>query len=649
MQIKAIVLYGHSGEKRTLSFQVGKVNIVTGKSKTGKSALINIIDYCLGRSSFLIPEGIIRETVAWYAVIFQLHDSQIFIAKPRPTGYATSQNQVYLEINRAIAIPELSQLIPNSNDDALVSQLSGLLGISANQNTPDQDESREPLRATLKHGKFYLFQDQNTISNKHCLFYRQQETFVSQAIKDTLPYFLGVTQENQLILQEELRRVRRELKMAKRQLREVEYVVSDRSDRGLSLLAEAQQVGLLNLESFPDSTQEILELLRRSLEWEPNETPSVADDQFPHLHREIEVLSQDLRNQQDKIVAAETFVRQAEGYSSEAQQQVMRLESIHLFKATEIDTAHCPFCGSEVEALIPNISAIQNSLDNLQQNVHIVEGKQPKIREYIESLKAERADIKNLIIEKQGVINAILDEQEVARRLRDFNARIYRVLGRISLFLETVEFTDETSALRQRVEQYQNAVNRLESQLDPIDAEEILRSILNRLGLKMTEWANFLELEHQESPYRLDVKKLTVVADRPERPIPMDRMGSGENWLGCHLIAHLALHKHFIEKQRPVPNFLVLDQPSQVYFPSKEAYLAMEGKTAQEIQGANADIQAVNRMFKLLFDICEELSPHLQIIVLEHANLEDERFQQALVEDPWTNGQALIPANFRAS
>lgn len=649
MQIKSIILYSHSGEKRVLSFQIGKVNIITGKSKTGKSAIIEIIDYCLGRSNFLIPEGTIRETVAWYAVIFEFHDCQVFIAKPSPVGYATYQSQVYIEVGREIAIPDLSQLNLNSNDDALVMQLSGLLGISANQHTPSQNESREVLSATIRHSTFYLFQDQNTISNKHCLFYRQQEDFIPQSIKDTLLYFLGVVQEDQLILEEELRRARRELKMAQRQLREAELIVSDRSDRGLSLLAEAQQVGLVNLESFPDSTQEILELLHRSLEWEPNEITYVADDQFPQLQREIEVLSQELRSQQDKIVAAETFVRQAEGYSSEAQQQVMRLESIHLFKATEIDTEHCPFCGSEVEALIPQIAAIRNSLNNLQQNVHIVEGKQPKIREYIEGLKAGRADIKNSITEKQGTINAILDEQEVSRRLRDFNARIYRVLGRISLFLETIEFTDETSTLRQQVQKYQNEVNRLEAQLDPMDAEEILQSILNRLGLKMTEWANFLELEHHESPYRLDVKKLTVVSDRAERPIPMDRMGSGENWLGCHLIAYLALHKHFIEKQRPVPHFLVLDQPSQVYFPSKEAYLAMEGKTAQEVQGANADIQAVSRMFKLLFDICEEMSPNLQIIVLEHANLEDNRFQDALVEEPWTNGRALIPGSFSAN
>lgn len=33
-------------------------------------------------------------------------------------------------------------------------------------------------------------------------------------------------------------------------------------------------------------------------------------------------------------------------------------------------------------------------------------------------------------------------------------------------------------------------------------------------------------------------------------------------------------------------------------------------------------------------DVTESLAPGLQIIVMEHANLPDQRFQDALVEDP---------------
>ncbi|MEH1861968.1 MAG: DUF3732 domain-containing protein [Nostoc sp.] len=56
---------------------------------------------------------------------------------------------------------------------------------------------------------------------------------------------------------------------------------------------------------------------------------------------------------------------------------------------------------------------------------------------------------------------------------------------------------------------------------------------------------------------------------------------------------------------------------------------------------------AVEMMFDFLFDVCEELSPHFQIIIMEHANFgNNERFQNALVEEPWTDERALVAENW---
>ncbi len=171
-----------------------------------------------------------------------------------------------------------------------------------------------------------------------------------------------------------------------------------------------------------------------------------------------------------------------------------------------------------------------------------------------------------------------------------------------------------------------------------------MASILNRIGREMTKLANRLELEFSGCPYRLDATGLTVIADA-NKPIPMQRMGSGENWLGCHLITLLALHKHFIESKRPVPSFLIIDQPSQVYFPSMAAYKLLDGtkEGLGNLQPNDADISAVGRMFKTLYDLVDELSPNFQIIATEHANLPEIWYQESLVEPPWRDGRALIP------
>lgn len=49
LQLRAIASYSHAGERRDIEFVLGRLNIVTGASKTGKSALLDIVDYCWGR------------------------------------------------------------------------------------------------------------------------------------------------------------------------------------------------------------------------------------------------------------------------------------------------------------------------------------------------------------------------------------------------------------------------------------------------------------------------------------------------------------------------------------------------------------------------------------------------------------------------
>ena len=71
-------------------------------------------------------------------------------------------------------------------------------------------------------------------------------------------------------------------------------------------------------------------------------------------------------------------------------------------------------------------------------------------------------------------------------------------------------------------------------------------------------YSSGLDLEHVGSQLRLDIRNLTVVADTLDGPVPLYRMGSGENWVGYHVLAHLALHKWFRQKKRPVPGFLIL-------------------------------------------------------------------------------------------
>ena len=90
LQIRSISIFSHDSERRDVNFRLGALNIVTGASKTGKSALLDIGDYCWGRAECTVPESEIRKGVSWFAVHFDNDREGILIARksPGPAGRA---------------------------------------------------------------------------------------------------------------------------------------------------------------------------------------------------------------------------------------------------------------------------------------------------------------------------------------------------------------------------------------------------------------------------------------------------------------------------------------------------------------------------------------------------------------------------------
>lgn len=641
MQIKNILLYSKTGKLRRLDFKPGSLNIITGKSNTGKSTIIDIIEYCLGRSGFRIPEGIIRETVSWYGVTYRFSDTEVLVAKPAPLHGEASQSRVYYKVAPSVQPPTYSELIPNTNDEAIVEYFSGLLGISPNMNIPEDGQTRNPLEATLKHARFYLFQKQGIVANQEILFHRQAEQFMPQAIKDTLPYFLGAIREDYLHLVEQLRAARRQLAISLRRLSDAEAIYSEEQNTGVRLIAEAQQAGLLDLEAIPKDPKDVIAVLAKTLLWKPSNQSGFTPDKMAKLEGKAYELRIQLEESQDKIYSVEAFIAGASEYNNEIQEQNTRLQSVTIFSEAALKKEGvCPLCESTLRRHTSAYAAIKHSITEIEKDLGAVTGEKPRLQKYLNGLYKERDAIKSKLKATEYELSVLLSEKQSARELQNQNARRARVLGRISLYLESAESVGELSPLRKEVSANQHLVASIESKLNPQQMEDNIASVLSELSIQMTEWAKFLDLEHKGHPYRLDINRLTVVADKNGHPIPMGvSMGGGSNWLGCHLIAHLALHKYFSLQKRPVPNFLVLDQPTQVYFPS-DKYKRMEGKI-DEID--DEDRIAVQRMFNLLIKVTKELCPNFQVIVLDHANLGTKEFQDALVEAPWRGKNALVP------
>ena len=645
MKIGSIHIYSHDGQRRDLQFKVNGLNVITGRSSTGKSALSAIIEYCMGRSSFIVPEGIIRDKVAWFAVIYQFEKEQVLVAKPTPPHGGASCSTAMLRRGTELLIPEFKDLAVNTDDDSIVALLSRLLGIPENRTEVALEHSRDSFDANIKHTFYYLFQKQGLVANPDQLFYRQNEPHQPQAIRDTLPILLGVSSHDRYELESDLRRAQRDLKISNKKLEQARDAVDTSHEQAIGLYSEAKSVGVIGNTDENPNADEIIGTLRSALSWKPETVPDDDGSRVSLLEDELVGLRQDRRDTQARIDAARQFAKRSGGYENEAAEQIDRLASIKaLPKNPDSGEWQWPFSERNLALDSPVAVVLLNELESLDKELRIATGQRPKLEAYLAELAGKVDGIAGDIRQKESELSSAISANEVIAQMGTRNNAAARVVGRISLFLETLLPDEDLARLETENRRLINKVKQLEEQIGADDSNELLTSILNNISAQVTRYIHTFEAEFRDFPARLNLTQLTIIFDRPERPVPMSRTGGGENHLAYHLSALLALHLFAAQNNRPIPRFLLIDQPTQVYFPSEQVYKDADGSVRRT--ETDADLNAVRRLFELLLKFTREDVPGFQLIVTEHANLREEWFQDALVEEPWTKPPALVPENW---
>lgn len=648
MKIKSIHIYSHDGQRRDLQFKVDGLNVITGRSSTGKSALSEIIEYCMGRSSFNVPEGIIRDKVAWFAVIYQFEREQVLVAKPTPPDGGASCSTAMLRRGTELHAPQFEELALNSDDEAIVTLLSRLLGIPENRTDVALEHSRDSYDANVKHTFYYLFQKQGLVANKDQLLYRQNEQFQPQTIRDTLPILLGVSSHDRYELESKLRVAQRDLRLNAKLLEQARDAIDTSHEKAIGLYSEAKAVGVIAALDSETNGSGIIEVLRSALFWKPERIPDDDGSRISRLEEELGQLRKNRREVQARIDAARQFSKRAGGYESEAAEQLDRLASIKaLPKNPDTGEWQWPFSEQNLALESPVATVLLNELASLDAELRIATGQRPKLDAYLSDLDAKAQEIAGSIKEKEAELSAAIATNEVIAQMGTRNNAAARVVGRISLFLENLAPNEELARLQAEHRRLKLRVEDLEKRIGADDSNDRLNSILNIISTQVSQYIQRFEAEFRDFPARFDLANITIVFDRPERPVPMSRTGGGENHLAYHLSALLALHLFAVKNSRPLPRFLLIDQPTQVYFPSEQIYQEADG-SVQKTEEADADLKAVRRLFELLLRFTQEDAPGFQLIVTEHANLREQWFQDALVEQPWTKPPALVPEDWRS-
>ncbi|MBP0458991.1 DUF3732 domain-containing protein [Streptomyces montanisoli] len=643
-QIQAVTIYGKQpGQIRTVPFRPGELNIVTGDSRRGKSALLTIIDYCLASGGYPVKAGRVRDYVSAYAVTLVRSGQQLFVARRAPAGKAASSTVLcVLAQAHGTPPPPLESLTFATPLDAAKDRISDFCGIDRTVRVPAVGNART-IAPSIRHALFFCFQAQNEVANQDLLFHSQGEEWRPNTIRGVLPYFLGAVDVEQALRRNRLRILRRDLADLEAALAPARQL-DPAAGQALALVTEAVEAGLLASPSEgrqEPQADEVLGLLRQALDH--NSPVAAGDDaedplgvltarrgELRRLHGQTRVKITDLK----RAVAENT------AFTTQATEQRARLVSLGLLRLDPetSQASHCPVCDSALDSANETVTALTGDLAHLEGDLEVIGSDTPALQRLLGQEEERLQQLRSALARNQEEINEVSAGLRALHREPDAIRRAALVQGRISLYLDSTAQRTVLPQIEDRREELRGQIAHLEELLSDDIQGERLASYLSLISQKITAKAKALGLEHSENPVRLDANRLTVIADKPDGPLPLREMGSGENHLGYHVAALLSLHEWFTEHHAPVPRLLVLDQPSQVYFPRDHTDDAVLGED---------DRNRLLNVFRAFHDTLRLLDGQFQIIVMEHADLADDAFAP-YVRERWRNdlNEALVPADW---
>lgn len=638
-QILKLVLWPRrGGEPQVVQFKPGIVNVISGASKTGKSAVIPIIDYCLGSDKCTIPVGVIRSHCSWFGIVVATDQGQKLFARREP-GDQKQTGDMYVIESASVDVPASIQQA-NTTSAAVKASLDRLSGLPQLSMEPGQERTFKS-RPSFRDLAAFNFQPQNIIANPGVLFFKGDTTEHRQKLRAILPYVLGAVTSKTLIEKQELDILEQELKRKELALLRLQHVADDWISEAQVWLLEARELGLAPPGDLPYTWGALNNALRQVLEQDTLPVPS-----HEHTQNVIRHLAT-LREQERE------WAKVAMGY----RRRLAEIERLHDNGSAYKGSLHLQrerlaiavWLREQFEAGSPDAQNIaQHDLDRLNRlcsALQVVDARAASFPLFSESIQAEIVDQRAGLEEatrKQQSVRAQLAEferlsQEAANEAATLRATD-RFVGRLELAMRILGRIDggplavEVEDLRTRTQELRRALN--EHAID-----KRMAAALNRIQNFTDKIVPKLDAEWKDDPIRLDPVELTVVVQRHDREDFLWEVGSGANWLAYHVAMTLALQQFFLSFDRhPAPGLLIYDQPSQVYFPKREDFLSSESA------GRSEDVQAVRDVFKALGEAAVAADGRLQIIVLDHA-YKDVWGGLPGVElvDEWREERKLVP------
>ncbi len=466
------------------------------------------------------------------------------------------------------------------------------------------------------------------------------------------PYALGAVTPEILAKRKEIDRLTKIAERYQRDLGQIKAVADGWKHEVIGWLNRAREYGFTNyVPSETDSFSRHIDELRAVSEKSVTDS-AVVSERVKHLSEDIALLRQQEQELSSKLFVARKrysdmleLKQSMDGYDKSLKIQLERLDISTWIRSNMTKKELLPIFQTSHDNAIDDINALCGAIEQIERATTAMDVVPASFEREFHNIKTEIQEL----ADKLGAIQKrIIVESKVLAEHREENYTldaISRFLGQLEMATETYERLGSDGELQTKLDAINASIERLKQEVNEQQIKQKLGYALNYLKTQMSLILSRLDVEHPEDPVEFVIKDLTIrVKNQSGRDDYLWEIGSASNWLSYHIAIILALQQFFqVKSSVNVPNFIVFDQPSQVYFPRTQ-YSSKKQSVLHD-----DDKNAVKKIFETFSAFVKNAGFDIQIIVTEHADDDvwgDIPNSNIHLVEKWRNNIKLVPVEW---
>lgn len=601
--ISKLIIWFKNGTSRELEFLPNKVNVITGRSNTGKTAILDIIDYCFFASKSKISQDTINENAAWYSLVINNDGDQFTFARKAPE-YSYVSDQYYLT-NKLDTLDKWPY--HNSDKSTIKSFFESIFNIDSNTKVEYGGKFHtKKSKISLRYFQMFNTISGNIIENNSGIFFdKQNEDRYREALPRVFDLAVGIENIENLVKKDSIDRLSEKLKRIERKNSKIETKSSTFAEEQSNIIYLAKKHSIISPELDEDSA------------WK--EVSNVNIDSVINIEQgsSRDKLEKEYYATFHKIKKLNKFEQQYQSYKKSLNLIEDKIKPIEYLRKIDHEIIKTSIFDDITNELAKQISKIKlEKRKNTPLTVQ-VKDKVCELEQKLNNLRTKLEEYPEEEFNYSSSNEAFYYLGQIAAQAKIYND------------FESEDRYEDTKELENQIDNItiEDTTNKRESTSRAI--EEIVAGYMKIVSLSLENYKHY-------SPF-FDYKNKTLGLRKP-KSVHIENVGSSSNQMFLHLFFTLAMHDIIEQNDSPfVAPYLIIDQPSRPYYGDEPE---------EEKKLSSSDQSKIIDAFKLLDSFIQsrlEAKSHFQMIVLEHIPEHIiSGFENVHIVDIFRDGNALV-------